>query len=342
MTTIEPATGPAIWRGRDLTPDDWLATLAPAEIDDIDAALRALGDRVPAGATEFPLPTMAARLRDVADRLEHGRGVVLLRGLPVARYSPAQLERLYRGIGLNLGSLRYQSRKGDTLGYVTDLGGTLGTVGVRGYETRARLSYHCDRCDVVSLLCVRHARSGGLSTVVSAGAVHNAMLARAPELLAALYEPVPSDRRDEQKPGLPRFTMFPIFARVDGRFVTRYVRDFVRSVSRLPEAPAVTERQWQAMALLDEICNEPGMSLDMEFRPGDIQFLNNYVTYHARTAFEDWPEPERRRLLLRLWLSVPNSRALPESYRDLYGEVRAGAPRGGVAREALLEGALTG
>jgi hypothetical protein len=348
-TTPGRIDGPAAWRGPDLAATTaWTRRLTPADLDEIEAALRAaeskgLGWR-DIGRDDFPLPGLGPVLAEVLDELEHGRGLVLLRGLPVDRYGEDELRRLFWGLGTHLGTARYQNAQGELIGEVRDevrLYGEVKQPGVGGAagapptsRARARssgpLRFHTDRADVVALLCVRQARAGGLSKICSSVAVHNAILARRPDLHALLCQDYPRSRQGEERGGEAQVYALPVFAARDGRFTSQYSRTFVEAAQRLPGVPRLTPAQEEALDLLAEVAEE--LSFTMALEPGDIQLLNNHVIYHARTPYEDDPAPRRDRLLLRLWLSVPNSRPLPEGFEVLWGRIEAGALRGGIAQ----------
>ena len=327
----------AAWSGGTLAGSrDWIVTLTAAQIDEINAALRlaqSSGRPLEAlGRAEFPLPGLAQFLAGLAEEIEHGRGFVLLRGLPIQRYSEDEAALIFWGLGAHLGTAVPQSRKGDRLGHVRDLGGDIRDPSVRGYETRARLLFHTDRCDCVGLLCLAKPRSGGASRVASAVSVYRAIADERPDLLETLCAPFFSDRRGEQPAGAPPVAEMPVFMAEDGVFAIRYVRDYIEDAQRFPDVPRLTARQVEALDLLDRTADN--LALDMDFEPGDMQFLNSYLTLHSRSEFEDFPEPERRRHLLRLWLAMPNSRRLPAPFKALYGSVEAGAVRGGVPAPA--------
>lgn len=345
--TPEPITGPQAWHGQDLaTSTDWIRRLTPAALDELDAALRAIqARRLPwreITRDAFPLPTLSQMLAEARDALEHGRGLALLRGLPVGRYREDELRQLFWGLGTHLGTARYQNAHGELLGEVRDEVRLYGQVRQPGLpqaagapptsRARARssgpLRFHTDRVDVVGLLCVRPARVGGLSQVASSVAVHNAILARRPDLHALLCQPYPRSREGEEAGGERRVYALPVFAARDGRFTSQYSRTFVEAAQRLPGVPRLTAAQAEALDLLAEVAEE--LCGTMALEPGDIQLLNNHVIYHARTPYEDDPSPGRDRLLLRLWLSVPNSRPLPEGFEVLWGAIEPGAVRGGI------------
>jgi hypothetical protein len=342
-----PIAGPMVWHGRELaTSTDWIHRLSAAALEEIDAALRAaqargLGWRE-ITKKDFPLPGVSAELAQVNRDLEWGRGLALLRGLPVARYRDDELRAIWWGLGCHLGTAVHQNAHGELIGEVRDeirLYGEVVQPAVprsEGVTSRAKarssgpLRWHTDRCDVVGLLCVRSARRGGTSRVVSVPAVSNAILARRPDLHALLCSDYHRSRQGEEAGGEASIYAMPIFAMREGKFTTQYSRTFVEAAQKIPTIPRLTPAQDEALDLLAAVCDEWGY--EMELEPGDIQLLNNHVIYHGRTAYEDTPDPGRDRLLLRLWLAPPNSRPLPEGFGTLWGSIRGGAVRGGIAQ----------
>ena len=207
---------------------------------------------------------------------------------------------------------------------------TLGRSSRNKARSAGPLRFHTDRCDVVSLLVVRKAKAGGHSKVVSAVSVSNEILSRRPDLHALLWQDYWRSRQGEESGGEKKVFALPIFCMHEGKFTTQYSRTFVEAAQRIPEVPRMTAAQDEALDLWAEVCEELCYSMDM--RPGDIQLLNNHVVYHARTTYEDDPAPGRDRFLMRLWLSMPNSRALPEGFEALWGAIAPGALRGGTAQ----------
>src|SRR5207253_1844906 len=168
---------------------------------------------------------------------------------------------------------------------------------LRGYATAERQNFHIDRCDVVALLCLRRAKSGGLSAITSSMTLHNVMAARRPDLLERLYQPVPVDRRGEVPEGKAPFYEAPVFNSYQGNVSVLYSRLHIGSAQRFPEARRLTEADFEALDMLQELAADPELRLDMSFMPGDMQFLHNHTILHARSEYEDWPEPERQRHL---------------------------------------------
>jgi hypothetical protein len=239
-------------------------------------------------------------------------------------------------LGLHLGTAVPQSRRNDFIGDVRNLNIGINTAHGRGYTSNEALSYHTDSADVAALFCLRTARSGGLSLTASSVAVHNEMLRIRPDLAQLLYEPMPFSRMGNEGPGQRAWYEIPVFSVYERHFSCFFSRVAAQGVRFIADAPPPTDAQTEAIALLEEIAARPEFVLSFDMRPGDLQFLNSHVTLHNRTRFEDWPEPARRRHLLRLWLSVPNSRPLSPAMQPMYRDTRAGAVRGGYLTSGTL------
>ncbi len=349
-TTVAPIRGDCVWQGSEIANSTrWVRDLDAADIAEIDAALIQAKRRGLAWhevtSADFPLAGASELLDGVADELENGLGIVKLRGLPVERYDEDDLRRIWFGLAHNLGRPVWQNRTGELMrairdegrevgaryGQIEDNGGTFLSSYARTLSN-GQLRFHTDRCDVVGLLCVRQARAGGVSKLASSAAIHNAMLARRPDLAAALYEDVWRSRLGEEQGGESLAYPLPVFGQRDGRFTSHFSLTYIEAAQKMPGVPRLGERQREAidmlMALAEELCFE------MRFAAGDMQFVNNHVIYHARTAFEDEPSPGRGRTLLRVWLAMPNSRALPVSHGVLWRATDAGSLRGGIGQAA--------
>jgi Taurine catabolism dioxygenase TauD, TfdA family len=326
--------GPAAWIGADMTRrDDWIEWFDAAELAEIDEALRHACSRNtdPAlwRAADFPLPTLAPRLARLRTELLHGRGFVLLRGLTVAQRTVADLARIFVGLGTHLGHARSQNARGHLLGHVCDLGLSSSDPNVRIYQTRERQSFHTDSCDVVGLLCLREAKSGGDSLLVSALTLFNRLRESSPHLVARLLRPLAHDRRGEVPAGAaPYFLIAPLSWHA-GQLTVFYQRQYFDSAQRFADAPRLSAEDVAALDAFDALANDPQLHLRMRLAPGDMQFVHNHNLLHDRTAFEDWPQPEARRHLLRLWLACPGARELPSSFAARYGSLVVG-DRGGI------------
>jgi hypothetical protein len=331
----EPVAGKALWDGRELARrGDWIRHFSADELAEVAAAVRGFqktGRTLQSLSKEhFPLPRLGPVLGEILRELLEGRGFVLLRGLPVERMTREEQAIAYLGLGAWLGRFRSQNAKGHLLGHVKDLGLDIGDPNVRYYQTNRKLEYHTDSVDIVGLLCLKIAKAGGESYVASSMTVHNEVLARRPDLMPALFEPFATDRRGEVPEGMQPWFDMPIFNRHAGQLSCIYVRQYIESAQRhFPAARRLTREQYAAMDLVDELCNDPSIHLSMDFRPGDIQLLHNHQILHSRGDFENWPEPERHRHLLRMWLAPPEARPLPEAFAPRYGSVEPGA-RGGI------------
>ncbi len=335
-----PIELPSSWRAADCAArTDWLHTLSDGEIAEIDAALGHVASRglkvLEFGRDDFPLPGLAARMGDTLALLEDGPGLAVIRGLPVERYSMDQAAAIFWGIGCHLGQPHCQTPTGDYLCHVRDAGGDqYHDPTVRSQRTRKRLNFHNDQVDAVALLCLNTAKSGGLSRIASAVSVHNEILKRRPDLLRLLYGEFHSDVRGEEPEGRKPYFTEPRFAIFQDRFYVHHGRAYLQSGQRYPEVPRLTEAQIEALDLIDELAESDAFRLDFDFRPGDMQFLNNHLMLHARTAYEDHDEATRKRHLLRLWLRTPGYRQLPP-YLDRRFEYFETWSRNGPRVEAL-------
>ncbi len=330
-----PITGASAWRGEDLQqhPESWTDPLDEPFIsalsDRIDSFLtsnRPLADMV-RGDLEHPVLT--ARTRDWCDTLLSGRGFVLARGLPVHEWDMRKIAAVWYGLGLLMGTPRSQNAQGHLLGHVRDLGLSTDDPKVRIYQTTERQTFHTDSCDVVGLLCLKTSRTGGESAIVSSMQIYNEMHRDSPELLRALFNSFPTDRRGEIPPGKKAWFDIPVFNHHAGHLSVIYARRYITSSARLEGPRRLSELEVAALDRFDALANDPAMHLKMEFRPGDIQFVHNHTILHDRLAYEDWPEPERKRHLLRLWLAIPGARPLPDVYAERYGSTTIG-DRGGI------------
>jgi len=352
MTAHTPLTGPCAWLGKDMARSTrWIRDLRPADIAEIEAALAGVERRGLAWhaieRADFPLPGMAGLFADIAEELENGSGMLKLRGLPVARYSEDQLRRLYFGIGASLGNPVYQNRRGELMRFIRDEGGDVGKrygqiERVRMADgkpflssyartlTNGPLRFHTDRTDVVALLCVRQAAKGGVSTIASSVSVMNEMLKRRPDLAELLFEPYYRSRHGEEAETAADVYALPVFGVRDGRFTSHFSLTYIEAAQTVEGVPKLTEKQKEALDMLLTLAKE--LCFEMTLDPGDIQFLNSHVTYHGRTPFVDDSSSGHDRLLMRLWLAMPNSRALPKGQEVLWRNIEAGALRGGIAQ----------
>jgi len=278
-------------------------------------AIRARGKTLSTVAAEdFPLPSWVAVAARLREELRSGRGFVILRGLPVDRFPEDEAAMLYWGLGAHLGVPLPQNVRGERLYSVRDEGQNIqrdyGTVGVRFSKTTERLHFHTDSApalllntpDVVGLFALRVAMSGGESKLVSAQTLHNLILRERPDLLERLYRPYHFDRSAEWRPGEPRTLDAPVFT-YNGSLAIRYFRFYIpkgHDLAGEPLGPADTE----PLDFLESVADREEIQAIFSMEPGDIQLVNNIFILHNRTGFVDYPEPDRRRHLLRLWLNL--------------------------------------
>jgi alpha-ketoglutarate-dependent taurine dioxygenase len=295
--TIDP---PAGWSYR--LPERCLAAL-DRTVQELRCTLR---EPTALRLAETPCADCADDLRPALAALETGRGFVILEGVPVERYAPAELQALYWLVGQLLGQPMAQNVQGTLLYDVRDTGQEV-RYGARFSVTNAESTFHTDNSfgaevlDYVGLLCLTPARAGGLSQVVSGYAVHNELLRRDPDALAPLYEPFHVDRRGGVRPGEPPTARVPVFA-WDGReLVCRYLRYWIEAGHAKAGEPLPPARV-RALDTLDAVLNEPALRVEFLLKPGDMFFINNRWIFHNRTAFEDHAEPQRKRHYVRLWL----------------------------------------
>lgn len=329
---MEPVTEPSAWRRTDLERDrSWEITLDAAQRAELGAALDHAERRALRAAeftrADFELPQLAPVLARVLDSMEHGRGVALLRGLPVRNDDDEHNARLLWGLGLYLGRALPQHPRVNLGGYRDHLIATLVDQGLdysrpetHGAQTGAAQKAHCDPSDLVALMCVRPAASGGVSRIVSASAVYNEILRTRPDLLEALYRGYRHYLRklvhEGSGDGLTPAPI-PVFSYHQGRlscnFNTRTVQAGVQVLER-----ALPPAEQQALDYMVALTESEALYYDMDLEAGDLQLLNNYTILHARSGWSDPPDPGQRRLMLRLWLKAPNARALAPGFAGGY------------------------
>ncbi len=308
----EKIEGPSAWKGKDIKDDDsWIYHWSDRSISVLEKALEKVkqkGLQVPDFTKEdFPITELSEEITYFNEELENGKGFILIRGLPIERYTDDEAAIIYYGLGLHMGTPVSQNIKGDMLGHVRNIG-EIDTKHVRVYETNEYLPYHADLSDVVGLLSLRKAKSGGMSSLSSAMTLYNEILEKHPEYLGLLHRLFLLEHLNDGDAGLT-----PIFSYHKGKLSARYLRQYIEIAQESAGLP-LSNVEIEALDLIDSILNDPDIRLDMMMEPGDIQFANNYTIFHSRTSFEDYDELERRRLLYRLWLKMPNARELAADF----------------------------
>lgn len=333
---ISPVERPRGWTRDEVERDNsWAVRLDAAEIAAFEAGI---ASAKASGRGMFELsrsdfafgPAALQRLRVCVEEGQRGRGFQLMRGLPVERWTVEDSRLMFWGLGLHLGVPRPQGKASQFMSDVRDAGGTYRSTVGRGYNTRSALDFHADAADIVGLMCLRTAQSGGESMITSSIAAHNAMLAERPDLVAELYQPMTFSRQGEQAPEEPPYYTASVFGIKDGQFACRHIRNHVRSAQQsFPEVPRLEPAQLEALDYFDAVLQRPELCFRMDFEPGDVQLINNHVVLHSRTDYVDHEEPERKRHLLRLWISSPDAIALPDNWAAAYKDTARRAVRGG-------------
>ena len=343
---LQPVIDPAGWTAEEMrSTGDWVYQLSATEIGEIAEAVEGVKKRAIAiidiRREDFPLPSFGPALDDFRREILHGRGFKTLRGVPVADYTIEQSAIACFGIGTYIGKAVSQNAMGHLLGHVRDLNVDPNSPTKRGYHSSGSLPFHSDSCDVVGLLCLHAAKTGGTSAIVPTVTLHNKLLKRRPDLVEALSQPMYRDRRGEVPEGMTNWYALPYFNYNEG-YLTTTKGYFITSKENFPEDVVLTPKQIEAVEVVAALAQE--FRFDMEFLQGDFQFLHNHVMLHARTDYEDWPEPERMRHLLRLWLSTPDEeggRPLPQGFYDRYAITKDdGRPGGIICKDTVLKAPL--
>ncbi|WP_083861854.1 TauD/TfdA family dioxygenase [Halomonas sp. KM-1] len=327
---------PRAWKSQEVVDaeDAWVRVLSQEEREGLLGGLAAFENAgkplLATCARDFPFGNLDRLLADVKEAVSHGLGFVVLRGLPIESLSVERIRALYWGLCNHLGVLRPQGVNSDLLGDVRDAGGNYRSASGRGYNTNARLDYHTDMADLVGLLCINAAKSGGESRIACSIAVRDEIASTSPELFEALYKDIYYSRKGEESSDEPPYYAAPIFSERDGEFCCRYVRNHIRYAHEFDGVPQPDATQTEAMDMLDRLVASDDFTLEMVLEPGDMQILNNHVILHSRTDFIDFEEEEKKRHLLRSWISTPYSQPLSSALEAAYHDVAAGAVRGGI------------
>lgn len=319
---LQPVEHPSAWKAADFDDLESITfELHQRHLRALDRGLvaaRATGRRTETLTREdFPLDDIAGDLDTIRHRVQSERGIVLLRSLPVSRYSREDMCRMFWGLGTHFGRAVSQSLMGDRLGHVTNVSGD--NPAERGYRSRRELDMHTDSDDILMMLCLQNARRGGQSRFVSAMTIYNEMLATQPDLLPELLRGFRYHWRGEQDDGEEPITSFrvPVFSHCNGALSCVFLRAFIDMAAQDLGEPL---RRGERAALdgFEELCERPDLQLALNLEPGDAYLVNNYTTLHSRTAFDDYDEPEKRRYLLRLWLKAADSRPVADAVRRFY------------------------
>lgn len=327
---------PRAWTRVDLENDSsWIYPLSEQEIKDLEMGLRAAlatgKSEFELSAADFPVtPVTDKLLKTIMNATQTNYGVCLVKGFPVDRWTPDEMRTLFWCMGLRCGVPRPQGKPSHFVSNVRNDGGVYRSGTGRGYNTNSKLDFHSDGSDVVGLMCLQVAKSGGSSLISSSMAAFNELQKIRPDLAEVLQQPFYFGRQGEQAEEEPPYYQASVVGYKNGQFACRHIRNHITGAQiSFPEVPRLTALQTEALDMFDTLLAREDLCFHMQLEKGDFQFLNNHVNLHARTEYEDFEDPNKRRHLLRLWLSLPQAAALPDSWRDAYKDVESGAVRGG-------------
>ncbi len=304
---------PAAWCAADVADQtQWVHPLSSQE----QAAIVQLGNLLVAHGTgdaqvwswvqanPSSLTLLAPRMVQVRQALQHGLGFVLMRGFPVHSMSAQAARLAYMALGLLLGQPMPQNKQGELLHDVRDVGADPHDPNVRLSRTNAEQDFHTDAADIIGLLCLQKARSGGESRIVSSVSVYQALVVQRPDLATLLFEPWYFHLKGEKTSGAAPYFRLPIARVVNGQLSSFYIGWYLRDAEKLPGLPPLSAAQREVLNLYEQTARRADLGLQMQFESGDVQWLKNSVILHKRSAYQDWPEPDRKRHLLRLWLAA--------------------------------------
>lgn len=307
--------------------------LSQADIEELQAATNiAQANRknlIHLNIVDFPLLNLSNQLNNFADELENGSGVIKITGFPVEKFTFLETQVIFWGLGIHIGTSVSQSNNREYIMDVKDLGGTVGDGKARGATTKIGLGFHSDPCDAIAFSCWRQAQQGGYTHLASAAAAYDYILQHRPDLLETLLKPFTYTRPDWDQQGKNKKTECSVFSLQQGKLVCNYLRGFIENNYSPTRKPNILSAlQTEALDYLDATLEK--LAWRFLLVPGEMLFVNNFLVLHARSAFEDYSEEKAKRLLIRLWLAMANSRELPDTYQLVYGSTKAGALRGSI------------
>ncbi|NKB59650.1 MAG: hypothetical protein GKS00_25305 [Alphaproteobacteria bacterium] len=313
MTTIreQPLSSPMTWRADTLLENDGLVMLDDGCLDEVARTAAALGaNPLPIEALvtdDFEMPACRAAMARVRDQIYDGIGFAVIDRLPVEQLEKDISKKLYWLLMSMISRPVAQSWKGTMVYDVLDTGKkSLAGSGVRSSKTNGGQSYHCDNTfnlppDFVGLMCLQTARKGGMSGLISLETVYNLLLEEFPDVIPRLYEPFYFDRQMEHAPDDQRCSYKPVFESDGRRLFANFNPRRVEHGYELAGKEMEPDTR-EAIQALQQVSERSGLGKSFEFERGQIQIVNNKRMAHRRTAFRDWPEPDRRRHLVRIWL----------------------------------------
>ena len=267
----------------------------------------------------------------ILDYLENDKGFFRL-STKLGQQSEEETKNWFLEFCRKIGTPLSQSEQGDILLSVRNQSLDENDSRTRGPNTNKKLSFHTDRCDAIGFLCLKPAKSGGENQIIQSEKVEKIIHKEQPHLHNILYQKFPYKTHTIDQANLPLYCEQPIFSRKDGYFACSYLRVLINRADQDPGCPYLSIHQKEALDFLDSVCEREELQTRFTLKRGEVLFLNNWTTLHRRTAFEDFSNPKQRRHLLRVWLSMPNSRPIDESFLANFGAVGAGELRGGIKK----------
>lgn len=333
---------PKAWLAEDMrSSTQWVRPLTDAERKSIRQGLeKFLKTGKPyqeSTGADFDFGNIKILMDDLAEQLQRGFGLVVMKRFPIEGLTEEEIKALYWGFTNHLGVLRPQGKDSALLNHVKNTGGVYKAAGGRGYNTNSELDFHVDFGDLVGLLCIQDAKSGGISKACSSRALFEELKRQHPDMAQALTEPLYYSRQKEEAPDELPYYKTPVVAFEQGWFSCRYTRNHIKYAHLHEGASAPSDLQQKAMDWFDANAVEPKFCFEMRLVPGDFQIINNHVVLHSRTSYEDYDEPEKKRSLLRSWIATPNSQPLSPAMAQAFHDHRAGSVRGGIKGQAYDE-----
>lgn len=322
---MEPVSDASVWTGAELAADrSWEYPLGEADRAELDAALSvAKGKELPAVTkADFPLSNLSGTLAQIGKDLRSGRGFALLRNFPVEGYEYDDIALMYWGLCSHIGVGITQNSESGFIHYVTD-GALRPSQGKRGVGFPKESKLHVDLMDIVSLLCVRQAPDDPPSRIASSTAIYNRVLAERPDDMPRLYEGFAWGRQDEHGEGETPVSAYkvPLFSERDGQVSCQYNRNWIRNGDR-HRGQEMSASDSDLLDFVDSVADE--VRFEFPFHAGDVQFCNNYTVLHGRAAHAVVPDEARKRVLMRIWLDMPDVRAFSDEAIVRHGIGRHG------------------
>ena len=333
MTSFKPLDHPAVWRGTELfSRPDWEVHLTDTDRAEIRTALSGVEEQLPEqfAKEDFAIPALSSKLEQIQQNLEHGCGACFIRGTDLSNLTTEQSQKLFWGLMCHIGTPVSQSADGARIFSVRDEGFKMGDILARGPNTSKKLSFHTDRCDVISFLTMKQAKSGGENQLVSSMHLYNEIGTRRPDLLEVLQQPFYYLRHNVDQGNDRPWCRQPIFSLYENHFACNFLRVLIERAANSDDLPDLSDKQAEALDFLEEVAAEPDNHVTFRQEPGDLLLVNNWVLLHRRNEFVDFDDLDERRHLLRIWLSMPNSRPLHPDFAGNYGATAPGAIRGGM------------